>query len=107
MGSSRPPEHLWPGQSTEGSPQQGAFLERVTRLVWLAVRGFHRDEGFYRASALAFDTVLGLVPLLAFLVSTLKGFGAYQALMRDTIRPGIVRTMIAIGAERDSEAVGL
>lgn len=73
----------------------------------LAGRGFIRDEGFYRASALAFDTVLGLVPLLAFLVSTLKGFGAYQALMRDTIRPGIVRTMIAIGAERDSEAVGL
>jgi membrane protein len=51
--------------------------------------------------------MLGLVPLLAFLVSALKGFGAYQALMRDMIRPGIVRTMIAMGAERDSEAVGL
>lgn len=73
----------------------------------MAGRGFLRDDGFYRASALAFDTMLGLVPLLAFLVSTLKGFGAYQALMRDIIRPGIVRTMIAMGAERDTEAVGL
>lgn len=73
----------------------------------LAGRGFLHDDGFYRASALAFDTILGLVPLLAFLVSTLKGFGAYQAMMRDIIRPGIVRTMIAMGAEQDTEAVGL
>jgi membrane protein len=107
MVSSRPSDHLWPGQSAKGPAHQGTFAERATRLMLLAGRGFIRDEGFYRASALAFDTVLGLVPLLAFLVSTLKGFGAYQALMRDTIRPGIVRTMIAIGAERDSEAVGL
>jgi membrane protein len=77
------------------------------KLCLLSGRGFLRDEGLYRASALAFDTVLGLVPFLAFLVSALKGFGAYQAMMRDIIRPGIVRTMIAMGAERDSEAVGL
>jgi membrane protein len=107
MVSNRPTDHVWPGQSAKASAEQGTRAERVTRLVLLAGRGFIRDEGFYRASALAFDTVLGLVPLLAFLVSTLKGFGAYQALMRETIRPGIVRTMIAMGAERDSEAVGL
>jgi membrane protein len=76
-------------------------------LLYLAGRGFLRDEGFYRASALGFDTVFGMVPLMAFLVSALKGFGAYQAMMRDVIRPGIVRTMIAMGAERDTEAVGL
>lgn len=80
---------------------------RIFRLFVLAARGFFRDEGLYRASALAFDTMLGLVPFMAFLVSALKGFGAYQAMMRDIIRPGIVRTMIAMGAERDSEAVGL
>lgn len=107
MVSSRPPDHIWPGQSNAGPIDQGSVAQRASKLLMLAGRGFIRDEGFYRASALAFDTVLGLVPLLAFLVSTLKGFGAYQALMRDTIRPGIVRTMIAIGAERDSEAVGL
>ncbi len=107
MVSSRPSDHVWPGQSAKGSHQKGPSAQRAARLMLLAARGFIHDEGFYRASALAFDTVLGLVPLLAFLVSTLKGFGAYQALMRDTIRPSIVRTMIAIGAERDSEAVGL
>jgi membrane protein len=90
-----------------GAIRKRTLGRRTVSLALLAARGFIQDEGFYRASALSFDTVLGIVPLLAFLVSTLKGFGAYQTLMRDTIRPGIVRTMIAIGAERDSEAVGL
>lgn len=82
-------------------------VARFYRLMVLAGKGFIRDEGFFRASALGFDTVFGMVPLLAFLVSALKGFGAYQAMMRDVIRPGIVRTMIAMGAAQDSEAVGL
>jgi membrane protein len=91
---------MWPVADTRWSA-------RTAAIVKLAIRGFFRDEGLYRASALAFDTVLGLIPCLAFLVSALKGFGAYQALMRDAIRPGIVRMMIAMGAERDQEAVGL
>lgn len=66
-----------------------------------------RDEGLYRASALAFDTVLGLVPFMAFLVSALKGFGAYQKLMREMIRPGIVSTMMSMGAQQDKQGVGL
>ncbi len=66
-----------------------------------------RDEGLYRASGLAFDTVLGLVPFLAFLVSALKGFGAYQALMREMIRPGIVSTMMSMGAQQNKQGVGL
>lgn len=66
-----------------------------------------RDEILYRASGLAFDTVLGLVPFLAFLVSALKGFGAYQALMRELIRPGIVSTMMSMGAQQDKQGVGL
>ncbi|MGE5786144.1 MAG: YihY/virulence factor BrkB family protein [Myxococcales bacterium] len=107
MASTRASDHVWPGQFASGPRDQRPFVERALSLLLLAGKGFLRDEGFYRASALAFDTMLGLVPLLAFLVSTLKGFGAYQALMRDTIRPGIVRTMIAMGAEQDTEAVGL
>jgi len=75
--------------------------------VALAVRGFFRDQGLHRASALAFDSVLGLIPCLAFLVSAMKGFGAYQALMRDTIRPGIVRMMTAMGGREDDQTVGL
>ncbi len=79
----------------------------VRKMFGLASRGFLRDEGLYRASALAFDTVLGLVPFLAFLVSALKGFGAYQALMRELVRPGIVSTMMSMGAQQNKQGVGL
>jgi len=73
----------------------------------MVVKAFVRDDGLYRASALAFHTALGLVPLLAFLVSALKGLGAYQTLIRTLVRPGIIRTMISLGANKDQEARGL
>jgi len=82
-------------------------LRELLRLFILAGRGFMRDEILYRASGLAFDTVLGLVPFMAFLVSALKGFGMYQALMRELIRPGIVSTMMSMGAQQDKQGVGL
>jgi membrane protein len=87
----------------------GAYMRPLPfrRTVALAVRGFFQDQGLHRASALAFDSVLGLIPCLAFLVSAMKGFGAYQALMRDTIRPGIVRMMTAMGGREEDETVGL
>jgi membrane protein len=87
-------------------PLEGT-LKYFWRILTLAGRGFMRDECLYRASALAFDTVLGLVPFLAFLVSALKGFGAYQALMREMIRPGIVSTMMSMGAQQNRQGVGL
>ena len=82
-------------------------LKHYFQLFVLAARGFMRDEILYRASGLAFDTVLGLVPFLAFLVSALKGFGEYQALMRELIRPGIVSTMMSMGAQQNNQGVGL
>ncbi len=87
--------------------RRGTQLNEIRKLFALASRGFLRDEGLYRASALAFDTILGLVPFLAFLVSALKGFGAYQALMREMIRPGIVSTMMSMGAQQNKQGVGL
>ncbi len=92
--------------SDPGAPWRRHF-DAPQRWLTLAAKGFFKDEGLYRASALAFDTVLGLVPFLAFFVTALKGLGAYQVLMRETIRPGIVRAMIAMGAQQDREAVGL
>ena len=100
-----PPDTL-PRAQTRLTASQGKLRE-LGELFALAGRGFMRDEILYRASALAFDTVLGLVPFLAFLVSALKGFGAYQALMRELIRPGIVSTMMSMGAQQNKQGVGL
>ena len=52
-------------------------LYRTARLVFLTGRGFVGDRCLFRAAALTYNTVLSLVPLLAFGFSILKGLGAY------------------------------
>jgi membrane protein len=89
------------------TPSELTRVQYYRRLLGMAAQGFVRDEGLYRASALAFDTVLGLVPFLAFLVAALKGFGAYQVLMRQMVRPGIISTMMSMGAKQNRQGVGL
>lgn len=74
----------------EGSGLLGAARRgfgRVRVFAVLAFRGFLHDDGLNRASALAFDTALGIVPLLAFVVAVLKGFGGYDDLVTHTLRP--------------------
>lgn len=44
-------------------------------------------NGIAHASELAYDTTLAVVPLLVFVVSALKGLGAYEVLVGDVIRP--------------------
>jgi membrane protein len=44
-----------------------------------------------RAAALTYFTVLSLVPLLAFAFALLKGFGAYDVLVRESIRPYVLK----------------
>src|SRR5688572_7623560 len=70
---------------------------RAGELAVRAFRGFLHDEGLHRASALAFDTALGIVPLLAFLAAALKGFGSYDQLVTDTIRPLADRMLTGTG----------
>jgi membrane protein len=61
------------------------------RLVW-AIRGLVHRNGFVVASALSFDTVLAIVPLLALVVAALKGLGSYDTLREDIIRPWLEHT---------------
>lgn len=70
-------------------PRLVRFSLRILRIAWLSGRGFLRDEGFHHASALAFDTVLALVPLIVIVVGILRGLGAYEAFVHSTISPWI------------------
>ena len=60
---------------------------KFARITYLAIRGFVRDRCMFRSSALAFITVLSLVPLLAVAFSVAKGFGAYDQLRNEVITP--------------------
>ena len=91
---------------------RGVHAARRDREVFLAHFEVGRERLHARRSLVSrvspgFRHVLGLVPFLAFLVSALKGFGAYQTLMREMVRPGIVSTMMSMGAQQNKQGVGL
>lgn len=90
---------LWEAEPQEVIRGARDRLRRAIRLVYLAVRGFFHDGGLHRASELTFDSVLGIVPLLAILFSALKGLGAYKMFLSETIRPWIEHTFGPVPVE--------
>jgi membrane protein len=78
---------VWETRLTE-LPSRKAFGYRAARIVYCTFRGLFFEEMLnIRAAALTYFTVLSLVPLLAFSFALLKGFGAYDVLVDQTIRP--------------------
>jgi membrane protein len=74
-------------------PRRTALEYRAARLLYCATRGLlFSDRLHVRAAALTYYTVLSLVPLLAFAFALLKGFGAYDALIENTVRPYLLDT---------------
>jgi membrane protein len=92
-------EDVW----SSGSARRGGIW-RISRILYLATKGFFEDRCLSRASALTYITVLSLVPLLAFAFSMAKGFGIYQSLLDDTINPFLDRTF---GTMQPQDAVHL
>jgi membrane protein len=66
-----------------------AALLKFCRIGFLSARGFVQDDCFFRASGLTYITVLGLVPLLAFVFAIAKGFGAVEVL-ENKLRPALL-----------------
>jgi len=87
-----------------GLPTFRAFFLWVSRVLFIAIRGFRRDRCMFHASALTYITVLSIVPVLAFMFAMAKGVGAYDDLVGGTIVPWLDR--IFPSAEAASETVG-
>jgi len=56
----------------------------LAKTIILAIRGFKREELTTKASALTYNTLLAIVPLLAVIVGVASGFG-----MRETVRNSV------------------
>ncbi|HHH30621.1 MAG TPA: YihY family inner membrane protein, partial [Polyangiaceae bacterium] len=67
-------------------------LLSVARLIFVTVDAFFRERLQNRAAALAFFTLLSIVPALALVFSVAKTLGAYDLLIAETVRPLIDRT---------------
>ena len=80
-------EAIWE-QPIEDLPTRKAWAYKTARVVYCTLRGLiFSDTLQVRAAALTYFTVLSLVPLLAFAFALLKGFGAYEVLVEETLRP--------------------
>lgn len=75
-----------------GLPTFRALAVRVSRVLYVALRGFFDHRALFSASALTYITVLSLVPMLAFAFSVAKGLGAYEQLVHGTIEPFLDET---------------
>lgn len=75
-------------QRIEDMPSGKAWAYKTARVAQSTLRAvFFGDTLQVRAAALTYFTVLSLVPLLAFAFALLKGFGAYDVLVKETLRP--------------------
>ena len=70
-----------------GLPTFRRIVYKLSRIIYLACRGFDGHKGMSRSAALAFITVLSVVPLLAVAFSVAKGLGAYERLRSKVIDP--------------------
>jgi len=101
----------WPGQLREflatglwqielaHLPSWRRFLLRQFQLWVLVGREFVADRCLLRATALAFTTLLSIVPLLALMFAVLKGFGVQHHL-----QPLLISLLVA-GSEPVAEAI--
>jgi membrane protein len=62
------------------------YLQRV---VWAACTGFFEDDCYSKASALAYYSLLSLVPILAIALGIAKGFGI-EAYLENEVQRGIL-----------------
>jgi len=90
----------------EGLRQNGV---RYLQLILLAIRNFLNDQCMLRASALAFTTILSLVPFLALTFSVLKGFGVQhrvEPLVMEQLSGGSQEVASKIIAYIDNTSMG-
>jgi membrane protein len=93
-------DELWE-TSLDMLPRAKARRYRLLRTATTVVNGlFLGDKLPLHAAALTYYTVLSIVPLLAFVLAILKGFGAYDALVEETLRPYLLTALSANPALR-------
>lgn len=87
-------ETIWRPDPTEARlPDR--IGRRVSRYIYLVVRGFLDDRVLVRAPALTLTTLLALVPLLALIAAVAEGFGLYRTAI-DQLE-GFLTDFVAVG----------
>lgn len=67
-------------------------LYRTSRIVFCTAKSFVAQRRTFQAAALTYYATLSIVPFLAFSFAVVKGFGGYQKLVDDMLRPYVQST---------------
>jgi membrane protein len=86
-------------------PQPRRAIVSVARLAFVTIEAFFRERLQIRAAALAFFTLLSIVPSAALIFSIAKAVGAYDAIVNRTVRPFIADTFEAPPGEQVPPAI--
>lgn len=79
----------------------GSVLVNTVRLVYMTFREYRNNELALRAMSLVYTTLLSLIPLLAFSISILKGFGVVD----NQLEPLLLKFLSPLG-EKAPEITG-
>jgi len=97
-------QELWRSEWTDVAALPALGLH-VLRLFTIAARGLVVHRCGFRAAGLTYYTVLSMVPFLAFIFAVAKGFGAYDRLVEQVVRPFVKSTFGATSEEEGAAAV--
>lgn len=83
-----------------------ACVKRYLQIVDSSIRGFRAHDSMTKASALTYTSILTMVPLLAIVLSLLKGFNMFEPAQKAVVK--VATDMLnAAGAERAAhDAIG-
>lgn len=70
-----------------------ATLQRWCQIFFLALRGYYRNDGMLRASALTYTTFLSIVPFLAVAISVLTSMGLAEEYVDRFIEKGVIEEL--------------
>jgi membrane protein len=86
-------------------PRWRRIVVNVVRLAFVTFDGFFRERLQIRAAALAFFTVLSIIPFAALTFSIAKSVGYYDFLIKNTVRPALIDTFKTTPGESVPEGV--
>ena len=77
-------EDIWRITENEVSGLKELYINAIKTVI-LAIRGFMNDNLTVKASALTYNTMLAIVPLLAVLLGIAKGFGFQETVRQELL----------------------
>lgn len=87
-------EEIWRTTEDEVSRMQYTFYN-ILKVVLLSIQRFNEDRIINKASALTYNTLLSIVPILAILFAVARGLG-FSEIMEGQVRKGLEGQTVAV-----------